>query len=182
MNAKQAVHKLLEGNKEYMNGRLCFNVKKAREATKNGQKPFATILSCSDSRVVPEFIFNRNLGELFIVRTAGNIIDDIALGSIEYGVGHLHTPLLVVLGHEKCGAVTAACGGGHCEGNIKNIVKEIKENAKSKDVEEAVIENAREVAKKIREKSEIVNGLVDKKRLKIVLMKYHFEDGRVELL
>lgn len=182
MNAKQAIQKLLEGNKKYMEGKLSFNVKKAREATKKGQKPFATILSCSDSRVVPEFIFNRNLGELFIVRTAGNVVDRVALGSIEYAVGHLQTPLLVILGHEKCGAVTAACGGGHCEGHIKDVVKEIKSNTKKKEVEDAVIENAREMAKKIIKRSKIISDLVDKKKLKVVWMKYHFEDGRVELL
>lgn len=182
MNAQQALQELLKGNKEYMNGKVCFDVKKAREETKNGQKPFATILSCSDSRVVPEFIFNRNLGELFVVRTAGNVIDEVALGSIEYAVGHLQTPLLVILGHEKCGAVTAACSGGHCEGHIKDVVNEIKENTKSSNVEEAVVENARELANKIMKKSAIVKELADKKKLQIVWMKYHFDDGRVELL
>lgn len=182
MNAEEAINSLIEGNKEYKKGKVCFEVGAAREATKTGQKPFATIVSCSDSRVVPEFIFNKNLGEIFIVRTAGNVVDKISLGSIEYGVEHLHTSLLVILGHEKCGAVTAACSDGHCEGNIKSIIKEINKNRKSKEVESAIIENAKAVADDILKKSKIVKELVKKGELKIVCMKYYFEDGRVEIL
>ncbi|MFH1222204.1 MAG: carbonic anhydrase [Candidatus Micrarchaeota archaeon] len=180
---EELVTKLLEGNKAYRTGKVQFDVGAARDATKGGQKPFATIVSCSDSRVVPEFIFNCNLGEIFIVRTAGNVVDKVCLGSIEYGTEHLHTPLLVVLGHEKCGAVTATCQGGHCEGHIKDVVAAVKEGVKdNKDVESAVKDNVKAVAAAIQKKSSIVDHLVKKGELKIVGMKYYFEDGRVELV
>jgi carbonic anhydrase len=121
------LEKLMEGNKRYVNGNpLEKDLKARREKTLESQKPFCTIVSCSDSRVVPEFIFDANIGEVFVIRTAGNIVDTITLGSIEYGVEHLGTPLLVVLGHEKCGAVTAACKGGECPPNIQAIVDKMK--------------------------------------------------------
>ena len=92
---------------------------------RNGQSPYAVIVSCSDSRVLPESIFGAGIGDLFVIRVAGNITDDIALGSIEYALSHLNTPLVVVLGHTCCGAVNAAiCGGA--EGHIKSITDKIK--------------------------------------------------------
>ena len=177
------LNKLLEGNKRYVSGKLAEkDVGSAREATKGAQKPFVTILTCSDSRVVPEFIFDANVGELFVIRNAGNVVDDIVLGTIEYGAEHLGTPLFVVLGHEKCGAVTAACSGGDCPPNIAAIVSRIKPaKAKGGDVEEVVLHNMRNVAEEIRSGSEIVRHLEKEGRLKIVEMKYFFEDGRVEI-
>ncbi len=100
--------KLLEGNKRYLTQPTAKDFAKRREETKDGQQPYAIILTCSDSRVAPEIIFDANLGEIFVIRTAGNVVDKIALGSIEYAAEHLHSPLLVVMGHEKCGAVKAA--------------------------------------------------------------------------
>lgn len=177
------LERLMEGNKRYVEGTLApKDVKAKRAQTQDGQKPFVTVVSCSDSRVVPEFIFNENLGEIFVIRTAGNIVDTITLGSIEYGVEHLHTPLLVVLGHEKCGAVTAACKGGECPPNIRAIVDKLQVpvEAGGKDVEKSVIQNAIAVADEIRKKSEIVRHLESEGKLKIVPMKYFFSDGRVE--
>ena len=106
----------------------------------------------------------------------------MVLGNIEYGVEHLHTPILLVLGHEKCGAVTAACQGGECPPNIAVIMKKIKCCAKkhNNDVEKTVNEHVRCMIEKIRENSEIVTKLEKEGKLKIVGMKYHFEDGRVE--
>ena len=97
-----------------------------RKELVEGQHPFAIILCCSDSRVPPEVIFDQGLGDLFIVRTAGNVFDNIALGSIEYAVEHLEVPLLVVLGHGQCGAVTATVEGGHAPGHISNVVEAIQ--------------------------------------------------------
>ncbi len=92
---------------------------------RNGQSPYAVIVSCSDSRVLPESIFGAGIGDLFVIRVAGNITDNIAIGSIEYALSHLNTPLVVVLGHTCCGAVNAAiCGGA--EGHIKSITDKIK--------------------------------------------------------
>ncbi len=122
--ADQAITWLMEGNARYVAGRLEHpHQNPARRADlAAGQQPFAAILSCSDSRVPPELLFDQGLGDLFVVRTAGNLADDIALGSLEYAVEHLRTPLLVVLGHQKCGAVTAAVQGGTAPGHIAAIV------------------------------------------------------------
>jgi carbonic anhydrase len=90
-----------------------------------GQHPFAVILTCSDSRVPPEVIFDQGIGDLFVIRNAGNIVDDVVIGSIEYAVEHLHTPLVIVLGHQQCGAVTAALKGGKATGHIASVIEKI---------------------------------------------------------
>jgi carbonic anhydrase len=179
------LERLLEGNKRFVEGALApKDVKAKRAETKDGQKPFVTVVSCSDSRVVPEFIFDQNLGEVFVIRTAGNVVDKITLGSIEYGTEHLHTPLLVVLGHEKCGAVTAACKGGECPPNIAAIVKKLKRPVKrgGADVEKTVTENILAVIAEIRRKSEIVRHLESEGKLKIIGMKYFLEDGEAKVV
>ena len=100
-----------------------------RESLKNGQNPYAVIVSCSDSRVTPTTVFNAGLGELFDIRLAGNVVDDDALGSIEYAVEHLNTPLIVVMGHQSCGAVTATYNevvkGEKVSGNMESFVKKL---------------------------------------------------------
>src|SRR4030043_1796798 len=105
----EALQKLMDGNKRFVSGKL---VKKDLGDTKRkellkGQKPFATVITCSDSRVPPELLFDQGLGDIFIIRVAGNVVDPLELGRIEYGVEHLNAPLLFILGHSKCGAVTA---------------------------------------------------------------------------
>ncbi len=90
-----------------------------------GQHPFAAILSCADSRVPPELLFDEGLGDLFVVRIAGNVVDDAIIGSLEYGAHHLEIPLLVVLGHASCGAVTAAVNGGEVEDHVKSLIAAI---------------------------------------------------------
>ena len=108
-NADEALQRLMEGNQRYAaNKSIDLNESQGRRAElANGQNPFATIFSCVDSRVPPELVFDRGLGDLFIVRTAGEVTDHAVLGSLEYGVAELKVPLLMVLGHEKCGAVKA---------------------------------------------------------------------------
>ncbi len=174
------LEKLIEGNKKYIEGNLSQkDIKGMRDGVVNGQKPFVTIVTCSDSRVVPEYIFDAGIGELFIVRAAGNILDKAIIGSVEYGVGHLHTQLLVILGHSKCGAVTAACSN-HQEGNcIDYIMKKIKPAVKEEDVEGSIEENIRCVMKEIKRKSKTVKTLVKEGKLKIVGMKYSLETGEV---
>jgi len=186
MDADEALKRLMEGNQRYVGGMLgAKDVGSAREANKNGQHPFATIVSCSDSRVVPEFIFDTNLGEIFVIRNAGNCIDTLTMGSIEYGTEHLHTPLLVVLGHSKCGAVTAACQGNVCPPNIAAIIEKIRPAVEKKGregIEETVVCNVEMVKDEIRRRSEIVRHLEKEGKLKIVEMKYYLEDGRIELV
>ncbi|MDE7158227.1 MAG: carbonic anhydrase [Clostridiales bacterium] len=111
--ADEALVRLKKGNLAYLNAKTGLGdiSPETRKATsENGQKPYAVVITCSDSRVIPEYIFSAGLGELFVVRVAGNVIDDHALGSIEYAVEHLGCKLVLVLGHTRCGAVGAAFG------------------------------------------------------------------------
>src|SRR5205085_5530051 len=97
-----------------------------RKETAQAQHPFAIIVACADSRTGPELVFDENLGDLFVIRNAGNLVDDHALGSIEYGVEHLGARLIVVLGHERCGAVTAAMAGDTAPGHLQPVVRDIQ--------------------------------------------------------
>ena len=182
------IERLKEGNKRYVEKKLREKDLELREKLRSGQKPFATIITCSDSRVIPEYIFDAQIGELFVIRVAGNVIDDVALASIEYGVEHLHTPLLVVLGHESCGAVTAAFNiykeKKEVEGVMKELMEKIKPSVlfamdKNEGVEEAVIYNMKNVVDDILSKSPIVKNLKEKGELKVVPAKYFF-DGTVK--
>ncbi len=127
MPATVALEKLKEGNKAYLSLKTAsgdVSPEKRAETAECGQKPFAVVVTCSDSRVIPEYIFSVGIGELFVVRVAGNVIDNHALGSIEYAVDHLGCKLVLVLGHTHCGAVAAASGDNH--GYVKFITDEIK--------------------------------------------------------
>jgi carbonic anhydrase len=108
-DADMALAELKQGNQRFVEGRMIHPDQslEARLSVSKGQSPFAVVLSCSDSRLPPEVIFDQGLGDLFVVRVAGNIVDPAGMGSIEYAVGHLGTPLIMVLGHENCGAVSA---------------------------------------------------------------------------
>ena len=161
-----------------------------REELVNGQNPIAVIITCSDSRVPPEFIFNQGLGDLFVVRVAGNVIDDIELGSVEYAVKHLKTPLIVVMGHEHCGAVEAAVEGhgekqpgsiGAIIDKIEPSVKKVKAmNLKGEElVEEVTNENIYNSSRVIKG-SKIIREELQKTNIKIVEAKYMLKSGRVE--
>lgn len=120
---------LKEGNQRFVEGRSRHpNLDGTRRSltVSDGQKPFATILSCSDSRSPVELIFDRGVGDLFVVRVAGNVADESQIATIEYGAEHLGTPLLVVLGHTGCGAVGAACKGGHLPGHLPALIQRIQ--------------------------------------------------------
>lgn len=177
-----ALEKLLEGNKRFVDGDLSQkDLKSMRKAVVGGQKPYVTIVTCSDSRVVPEYIFDAGIGEIFTVINAGNICDNSVLASIEYGVEHLKTPLLVLMGHSKCGAVTATCESkGKKPGtNIDYVIDKITPAVKG-DVEESVVENLKCVEKEILEKSKVTKELVEKGELKIIKMKYFLETGEAK--
>src|SRR6266545_3286958 len=128
----EAISKLKEGNGRYANGNLQHpgQTTERRAELAKGQHPFAIIVDCSDSRVPPEIVFDQGLGDLFIYRVAGNVIDDHGLGSIEYAVDHLGVRLIVVLGHQRCGAVDAAretiAAKGKAPGHIQSLVTAIK--------------------------------------------------------
>lgn len=154
----------------------------------SGQHPHAEVLSCSDSRVPPEIVFDQGLGDLFIVRVAGNVATDAELGSLEYGAEHLHVPLIVVLGHESCGAVTAAVQGGPPEGHIATLVNLIKPAVeKTSDlpgdpVANAVRMNVELVVRQLRSSTPILSELVAHGKVKVVGAVYSIETGSVTWL
>jgi len=185
MNYEEAINRLSEGNKRYVEGKMSgYDLPARRNELLGGQQPFVTMIACSDSRVCPEYIFDATLGEIFLIETAGNVVDEIGLGSIEYGVGHLNTPLLVVLSHTKCGAVTATCQGGHAEGNLLKVVEKIKPAAEKagNEVNAAIDENAKAVVADILARSPAVKKAADEGKTKIVIMKYHLETGEAKVM
>jgi carbonic anhydrase len=197
ITADEALRKLMDGNKEYVEQKMTnqnMSCKSVRESLAKSQKPYAIILSCSDSRVPPEVVFDKGLGEIFVVRVAGNVPDPIVLGSIEYAAEHLGTPLVMVLGHERCGAVTATVDAkGKPEGNIGAIVKaispavakakrEYKGKEKAQLVETAIDDNIKLVEVNLTKKSPVLKHLVKEGKLKIVAAKYDLDDGKVTLL
>jgi len=185
MDANEALNKLKEGNARFAAGKPTQKDFVAQRASVlAGQHPYAVVLYCSDSRVPVEHIFDAGIGEIFGVRDAGNIVDSFALGSLEYAAEHLHTPLLVVLGHSRCGAVTAACASGSAPGSIDCIVKEIQPavQAGGKDPEKSVHENLKCVLAKLRAKSAILSHLEKEGKLKIVGAMYSLETGIVSFL
>ena len=129
MNADDALKRLMKGNGHYLGSETCPGDvspgARARTAAE-GQRPYAVIVACSDSRVIPEAIFSAGIGELFVIRVAGNVVGEHELGSIEYAAEHLGTRLVVVLGHTLCGAVGAALHG-HADGAVASIVNDIAE-------------------------------------------------------
>jgi carbonic anhydrase len=189
-----ALQRLMDGNARYVSGKLSrpHQSLERRKTVAGGQQPFAAILACADSRVGPELIFDQGLGDLFVVRVAGNVVDDPGLGSIEYAVIHLGCPLVMVLGHERCGAVAAtvdALSGKSSEedkdtkiGALANLiapaVKAVPASASDK-VEAAVLENARRGARALLTTSPPLGERVRQGRLQIVSATYSLDDGRV---
>lgn len=185
--AATAAEELNEGNAQYLKGSANMDVTSdLREELVNGQKPHTIVITCSDSRVPPELIFNADLGELFTIRTAGNVVGEYEVGSVEYAADHLGSQLVVVMGHSSCGAVGAAVEG-HAHGNIESIVHEIvpsvEEAKKTESNEEAIADlaedlNVANTIKRLRESS-IIKELEESGKLKIVGAKYDIETGEV---
>lgn len=195
ITSDEALAKLKAGNQKFLTApELCgTELARQRADVAKGQSPWATILTCSDSRVSPELIFGGvGLGELFVVRNAGNVADTAAMGTIEYGAEHLGSRLVVVLGHQRCGAVEAACEvvAKHTKlpGFIGSMVEAIVPAAKAvygkpgDFVDNAVRENAKLGAKKISTQSKIVQHLEHEGRLKVVYGRYDLDKGVVEFL
>ena len=155
-----------------------------RAVLAKGQHPFAVVLGCSDSRTAPEIIFDQQLGSLFVCRVAGNVTDPVVLGSIEYAVEHLHSPLIVVLGHSKCGAVTAALAGGHAEGNIGSLLHEVhagKNLPADKDakLDTAIANNAAYHERMLTAKSPVIRKLVNEGKVRVASGVYSLDSGKV---
>lgn len=181
LSADEALNKLIKGNQLYLKSKTGIgdiSPDKRLDTCKNGQRPYAIIITCSDSRVIPESVFSSGIGELFVIRVAGNVMDDHQLGSVEYAASHLGVKLIVVMGHNHCGAVDAAINHDP-DGYIKFITDEIRIAVGDETDEEevcrlnvrhsiAVIENSFSIH------DEEAHGL------KVIGALYHLEDGVVD--
>jgi carbonic anhydrase len=181
---------LLAGNQRFVAAHFTHpnqTVARRREVAK-GQHPVAAVLACSDSRVPPELLFDQGLGDLFVIRLAGNIPDDAALGSLEYAAEHLEVRLAVVLGHTRCGAVDAAVKGGEAPGHIKMLVDAIlpavvaSKGMLGNAVDNAVRVNVAQVTAKLRAAAPILSEMVHEHKLKVVGAYYDLDNGKVTIL
>lgn len=185
MNHEEVIERLKAGNDRFtankLNGELQDDSR--RSELTGGQAPWAIILSCADSRVVPELAFDTGLGELFVLRVAGNIANTDTIASIEYAVAHLGTGVIVVMGHESCGAVGAALAGGDNGYNLNHLLAQIepaKAQAGSGDVNTVVKKNAELSANDLYNRSDIIKGAVDKGQVKIMSAFYNLGSGKVD--
>lgn len=184
ISAKAAMEKLIAGNKIYMNaltnpGDISPAIRK--HTCEHGQNPYAIVLACSDSREIPEAIFSAGIGELFVIRVAGNVVDDHQLGSIEYAADHLGCRLVVVLGHDHCGAVDAAMNHDP-DGHIKFITDEISLaiGEESDEFKACCLNVERSVS--IIDANVDIHHMEEEDGLRVVGAIYHLDDGRVEFL
>ncbi|HKW13375.1 MAG TPA: carbonic anhydrase [Candidatus Krumholzibacteria bacterium] len=195
-NPDDALQQLTAGNQRFAGAHMTHPHESAdrRAELANAQHPFAVVISCSDSRVSPEIVFDEGIGDLFVIRTAGNRLDDIVLASVEYAVEHLGTNLIVVLGHERCGAVTAAIEaskhgsqGGHAAAHshvpvLMHIMQDAVKKAKDEPgdrVDNTVVENVRIVTAGLPQKSQLVAERMKAGTLKVVGMRYDLDTGVV---
>lgn len=187
---EQALRRLTAGNRRFVDLKPMHpnQTVKRRRALIGGQHPLAVVLGCSDSRVPPEIIFDQGLGDLFVIRVAGNVVDEVVLASIEYATEHLHSPLLMVLGHSNCGAVEATINGGELEGHISSITSEIQQALDAvKDKPGDLLDNtirahARLTSQRLESSEPILAKLVDADKLKVVAAYYDLNTGIVEIL
>ena len=180
-----ALAKLKAGNDRFANSKVSSGKPTAakRAEIAQAQHPFAIILGCADSRTSPEIVFDQNLGDLFVVRTAGNLVDEHALGSIEYAVAHLGARLIVVLGHERCGAVKAALASDTAPGHVQSLVRDIQPAVKATKGREGdataltIAENARLMAAKVRGEASLGELA---KEVRIISGVYDLDTGKVK--
>ena len=192
VNLLAPLDKLKAGNEKFVSGYPIHpheTLNRIREL-KKGQNPFAVIVSCSDSRIPPELIFDQGLGDIFSIRTAGNVIGEYELGSIEYAVEHLHCKLIVVLGHENCGAIQAYAASGtgeHSEDHIQNIVNYIASEEEEKNVPDNLKSNIDTLVKAnivhgvnfLKSSTPVLKTLVDRNEIKIIGAYYDLDSGKV---
>jgi len=188
-----ALQRLMEGNERYVSGTSkTHDFKAEREALVTGQNPFVSVLSCSDSRIAPEYAFDTARGDLFSIRVAGNFVTDEGLASLEYAVAVLGSPLILVLGHEDCGAINAGIKAvkdhtvfpGHIpkltealKGSIETVLKEPGSLPAN-----AVTQNVKDSVKKLKNASPLLTDALSKGTLKVVGGIYRLASGKVELI
>jgi carbonic anhydrase len=189
----EAVKRLEEGNKRYVaGGAQCHDFTHEREALSGGQNPYAAVLSCADSRIVPEYAFDSARGDLFVARVAGNFVNDDVLGSLEYAVVVLNAPVILVLGHERCGAVDAAVKaatkGEKFPGRIQSLVTALLPSVEKVKggsgnlLEAATVQNVRDGVARLPEQSTIIRDAVKAGKLKIIGGVYRLATGKVDMV
>ncbi len=188
--SRKSLEKLLDGNRRFLLGqRYHQNMdEELRKRTLNAQAPIAAILGCSDSRVAPEIVFDQGIGDIFVVRTAGNVLVIVGIGSMEYAVEHLHVPLIVVLGHQRCGAVSAALQGIESLGHVNSVIEKIapaiekSRNLVGDIVTNVVDTNVLHVVDQLRSCKPILSEMVKKEIVEVVGARYDLDTGRVVIL
>ena len=189
MSAADGLKLLLEGNQRFINGKPEHpnqSIARRTEVAK-GQHPFAAVLACSDSRTSPEIIFDRGLGDIFVARVAGNVADQVVIDSLDYSVKHLGVRVVMILGHNRCGAVTAAVQGHEEEGDVGPMLSELRPAVEASKgmpgnpVENAVRENVKFVVKKLADSPELA-AMVKSGELKIVGGVYDLDTGKIEMV
>jgi carbonic anhydrase len=187
----EALERLKAGNQHFVASKLEHPRQTAKRRTElaDSQHPFAVVLACADSRTSPELVFDQGLGDVFVVRVAGNVLNDETVGSIEYAIEHLGTRLIVVLGHERCGAIKAAretiAAKGEAPGHIQSLVRAIApavEATAGADGEATAKANELNVAKALRESAPILKEMVEKGTISVVAAHYDLDTGAVEFL
>ena len=189
-SADQIWNQLVAGNHRFATGKPApHNLQAQRESLTKTQHPRVAVLSCSDSRVPPELIFDEGLGDLFVVRSAGEDDDAIVIGSLEYAVEHLGSTVIVVMGHEGCGAVTAACSGGKSESdNLEAVVSPIApscskmDRAKPESLDLAVRDHVHRVSQEILARSELLRKAAEEHKIGIIEAYYSLDTGEVTRL
>ena len=188
MNSEEILQRLKDGNSRYVNDKLEHNLQdfNRRSDLTSGQSPFAIVLSCADSRVVPELAFDTGLGELFVVRVAGNIANSSSIASIEYAVAHLGSKVIVVMGHQSCGAVTAAVNGGDNGYNLNHLLSHItpavSASGEGAAIDDVVRKNAEMTKEELISRSGIISEAVASGKVKVVPAYYNLDGGKVDFL
>lgn len=192
LSAEASLNSLIQGNIRFanMHPRHPDAGKEYLKAAAKEQHPFAVVVCCSDSRVAPELLFDQGVGDLFVIRTAGNILDGMEIGSIEYAVEHLGAKLVMVMGHENCGAIKAMLSGDLPEGHIREIVDSLNAEAEIKAVplndvnrlDDCVRANVRHCLRELQEQSAVVRERVQKGELKLVGARYDLDELKVGVI
>ena len=182
---QKTLSRLKTGNINFINDNLNNDLQNSnrRKAVVDGQKPFAIVLACSDSRIVPELIFDTGISELFVIRVAGNIANPSSIASIEYAVAYLDVKLIVVLGHQNCGAVTAALAGGDNGKNIDHLLNFIQPailTSHSKKVDDVSRIHTKLTTERLKNDSNIITKAIENEVLKIIPAYYSLETGQVD--
>ncbi len=182
-----ALHAMMEGNQRFVEGRMTAfkdDLKVLKEKTVAKQEPFAAILSCVDSRVPVELVFDQSIGHLFVARVAGNIASSEIIASLEYGVAVLGTKAVMVLGHANCGAVKASIDAKAVPGQISSLYRYIRPavDQAGKDLDATIKANAKIQAALLRESSPVIADALKAKQLQVVAAYYDLASGKVSLL